>query len=296
VLTGPLAVFVVNGARVRNVPRLRRAASAAAAARGWPAPLLLTTTAADRGGGMARRALEVGAAVVVAVGGDGTVQACAQVLAGTGVPLAIVPAGSANLTAGALGIPDRLGAALRTGFGGRDRCIDLATADGELFTAMAGLGVDAAVVGAASDSVKRLAGWPAYAIAAAGQLAGRPSTFTVRLDGGRPLVRTARSVTVGNSGSLPGGFAIMPAARLDDGLLDVVILAPAGPLGWAGVGYRVLLRSPRDGRAVERYTARTAEIGADAELPRQVDGEMIGPARSLTVAVRPGSLIVRVPR
>jgi diacylglycerol kinase family enzyme len=295
VLTGPLAVLVVNGARVRNLARLRRSASAAAIAHGWPPPLLLATTAADPGGGMARRALEVGAAVVLAVGGDGTVRACAQVLAGTGVPLAIVPAGSANLTAAALGIPARLDAALRVAMGGRDRHIDLATADGELFTAMAGLGVDAAVVGAASDSAKRLAGWPAYAIAALGQLRGRPVTFTVRLDGGRPLIRTARSVTVGNSGSLPGGFAIMPAARLDDGLLDVVILAPSGPLGWASIGYRVLARSPRDGRPVERHTARTAEICADTELPRQVDGEVISPARSLTVAVRPSSLVVRVP-
>ena len=290
-----LPVLVVNIARVRDVRRLRRASVLAAAERGWRAPLVLTTTAADSGGGMARRALEVGAALVVAAGGDGTVRACAEVVAGTGVPLAIVPAGSANLTATALGIPARVDAALRVAFGGRDRRIDLAVADGMTFAAMAGIGLDAAVVGSTPRAAKRLAGWPAYAAAAAGHLLGPPATFSVRLDDRDVLIRRARSVTVGNSGALPGGFPIMPDALLDDGMLDVLILAPAGPLGWASVGYRVLLRSRRDNILLERYRARIVEIQANAELPRQVDGEMIGCGRSLTVAVRPGALTVRVP-
>ena len=233
--------------------------------------------------------------MVVAVGGDGTVRACAQVLAGTEVPLAIVPAGSANLTACALRIPLRQTAALGVAFGGRDRRIDLATADGQVFTAMAGIGVDAAVVGATPDRAKLVAGWPAYALAAVGQLRHRPAIFTVRIDGGPELLRSACSVAVGNSGELPGGFPVMPAARLDDGLLDVAILAPAGPFGWPSIGFRVVARSSRDDRYLERYRARTVQIGADRELPRQVDGELIDPARSLTVSVRPGALTVRVP-
>jgi diacylglycerol kinase family enzyme len=237
----------------------------------------------------------VGAALVIAAGGDGTVRACAEVVAGTGVPLAIVPAGSANLTATALGVPVRFDAALRVAFTGRDRHIDLAAADGMTFAAMAGIGLDAAVVSATPRAAKRLAGWPAYAAAAAGQLRGRPATFSIRLDDGDPLIRKARLVTVGNSGALPGGFPIMPDALLDDGLLDVLILAPASPIGWASIGYRVLIRSRRDDSQLERHRARTVEIRADAELPRQVDGEMIRPGRSLTVTVRPGALVVRVP-
>jgi diacylglycerol kinase family enzyme len=117
----------------------------------------------------------------------------------------------------------------------------------------------------------------------------------VRLDGGETLTRRARSVTVGNSGALPGGFPIMPDARLDDGLLDVVILAPFGLFGWVQVGLRVLARSRYDDSRLERYRAQQVEIQADAELPRQIDGEVIAPSRSLTVAVRPGALVVRVP-
>ncbi|MGH3305581.1 MAG: diacylglycerol/lipid kinase family protein, partial [Streptosporangiaceae bacterium] len=277
---------------------LRDACERVAAAAGWQPPLLLPTTPDDPGAGLAGRAVEAGAALVVAVGGDGTVRACAQALAGTGVPLAIVPAGSANLTAHALGLPGRIVPALQVAFRGQDRRIDLGTADGAVFTAMAGIGLDAAVVAGARGLARRLTGWPAYAAAATGHLLRRPVTFTIRIDDGAPLRRRARCVTVGNSGALPGGFAIMPDARLDDGRLDVVVLAPSGPLGWAGVGYRVALGSRRDDGQLERFRARMVEIRAaeaGVGLPRQVDGELIGPSTTLTVGVLPGALLVKVP-
>jgi len=292
---GRIAAVVVNPTRIRGLDRLRQQCERASADHGWQPPQFLITSAGDSGESLARRALEAGAELVICAGGDGTVAACARALAGTSVALAVVRTGSANLTARALGIPAALDAALMTAFSGRDKRVDLAAADGILFAAMAGIGLDAAVVGATPDAAKRLAGWPAYAGAAAGQVLRRAATFTVRLDGGETMTRRARSVTVGNSGALPGGFPIMPEARLDDGLLDVVILAPSGLTGWVQVGLRVLARSRYDDSQLERHRAQRVEIQADAELPRQVDGEVIAPSRSLTVTVRPGALVVRVP-
>jgi diacylglycerol kinase family enzyme len=286
---------VVNPSRVRELDRLRRQCQRIAADYGWAPPRIVLTSKADAGAGVTLNAVETGAELVVCVGGDGTVRECAQSLAGTGVPLAIVPTGSANLTARAVGVPAGMEAALATGFGGRDARVDLATADGAVFTAMAGMGLDAAVVSATPDAARRLAGWPAYAGAAVSQVLRRPVTFTVRLDGGEPLTRRARSVTVGNSGALPGGFVILPDARVDDGLLDVLILAPSGLAGWVEVGLRVAVRGRGDGRQLERHQARTVDIRADAKLPRQIDGEVITSGRSLSVAVRPGALLVRVP-
>ncbi len=288
-------MVVVNGARMRDLRLLRLGCRQAAAAAGCPEPEILPTSAADAGEGLASRAAAAGAPLVIVAGGDGTVRACAQALAGTSVPMAIIPAGSANLVAWALRIPAGLSAALNVAFSGRERRIDLGAADGLRFAAMAGIGLDAAVVAATSAAAKRLAGWPAYAVAATGQLLRRPATFTVRCDGGEPLVLAAQSVAVGNCGLLPGGFSVMPDARLDDGVLDVAILAPAWPLGWASVGYRVLLGSRRDDSRLLRLRARQVEISADAELPRQVDGEVIGPATALSVRVEPGALLVRVP-
>jgi len=290
----PAAVIIINPTRIRDQRRFRRECCRAARAAGW-APSFAETSHEDRGVGLARRAVAGGARLVVAAGGDGTVRACAHALAGTGVPLAIVPRGTANLAARTLRIPGRLRAALATGFGGQDRQVDLAEADGMPFAAMAGIGLDAAVVASTPDLLKRRLGWTAYAAGGVIRLAGQRRMFTVRLDDSPPLTRLARSVVVGNVGLLPGGFALLPDARLDDNMLDVGILAPASPVGWCVVAQRVLTGSRRDSRNLERYQGRRIEIQADAELPREVDGEVVSPGRSLTVTLRPGALLVRVP-
>jgi diacylglycerol kinase family enzyme len=304
------AAIVINSTLARDLGRFRRRCREAAAAGGWE-PSFLETTLDDRGPGLAGAAVAAGARMVVAAGGDGTVRACAQALAGTQVPLAIVPLGTANLAARALGIPSRIGGSLATAFGGHERRIDLAVAGaavagaagagamggaGELtFAAMAGIGLDAEVVAATPRLLKRRAGWLAYAAAGIAHLPGRGERFTVRLDDDEPLARQARCVVVGNAGLLPGGFALLPQARLDDGLLDVGILAPAGPAGWLRVAHQVLSGGGRDGRQLERHQARRVEIRTDAELPREVDGEVIAPGRSLTVTLLRRALTVRVP-
>ena len=305
------AAIVINSTLARDLGRFRRRCREAAAAGGWE-PSFLETTVDDRGVGLTRAAVAAGARMVVAAGGDGTVRACAQALAGTQVPLAIVPLGTANLAARALGIPAGVGGSLAAAFGGHERRIDLAVvgsaaADaagagaaggggGLTFAAMAGIGLDAEVVAATPRLLKRRAGWLAYAAAGAAHLPGRGERFTVRLDGDEPLARRARCVVVGNAGLLPGGFTLLPQARLDDGLLDVGILAPAGPAGWLRVAHRVLTGSDRGGRPLERHQARRVVISAETELPREVDGEVITPGRSLTVTLLRRALTVRVPR
>jgi diacylglycerol kinase family enzyme len=299
-----LVAFVVNRTLVRDPRGFLRRCQAAARDRGWDA-WLAPTTEAEHGRGLARRAVADGAALVFAAGGDGTVRACAEALAGTGVPLAIVPLGTANLTARALGVPGPAGRALEAGFCGRDRKIDLARIDdgagdgagGAWFTAMAGIGLDAAVVEAAARApFKRRLGWVAYAVAGATRLSLPPRDFTVQLDDAEPIRRRARCVVVANAGLLPGGFALLPGARLDDGRLDVGVLAPSGTWGWVRVAGRVLTGGRRHDRHLESFPAGHVRISAAASLPRQADGEILAPARALAVSVCPGALVVRQPR
>ena len=302
----PSAAVIINRTLVRDLGRFHRRCREAAAATGWE-PSFLETTLDDPGPGQARSAVAAGARMVVAAGGDGTVRACAHALAGTQVPLAIVPLGTANLAARALGVPPGTGGALATAFGGHERRIDLAAArlagaagraDAArtlTFAAMAGIGLDAEVVAATPRLLKRRAGWLAYAAAGAAHLPGRGEWFTVRLDDGEPLARRARCVVVGNAGLLPGGFALLPRARLDDGVLDVGILAPVGPAGWVRVARHVVTGGGRDGPQLETHRARRIEILAETPLPREVDGEVIAPGRSLTVTLLRRSLTVRVP-
>ncbi len=314
-----LVAFVVNRTLLRSPEGFAGRCLAAAKEHGWE-PEFATTSETDDAETLARRAVAVGAGMVFAAGGDGTVRACAEALAGTGVPLGIVPLGTANLTARALGIPGRAGQAVDAGFTGRDRQIDLArvagggvitvpAADGsgeaegsgqdegsgEVFAAMAGIGLDAAVVEAARRDVKRRLGWVAYAVSGLTRLWWPASDFTVRLDGGEPMRRRARCVVVGNSGRLPGGFGLLPGARLDDGRLDVGILAPSGPLGWPRVAGHILTRSRIWNGHVERFQASRVEISAATALPRQIDGELAAPGQRLDVSVWPHALTVRQP-
>jgi diacylglycerol kinase (ATP) len=289
----PEVAFVVNGSLLRGGGHVLASCQEAAARLGWSAGFLVTEKAEEGVFAASGAALD-GADLVVAVGGDGTVRGCAEGLAGTGVPLGVVPQGTANLLARSLRVPGRARDALEVALhSGTERAIDLAVADGVPFTAMAGMGLDAAVV--AATRLKHQFGWLAYAMSGAVHLAAAPSTFTIRLDDGPPVERAARSVVAGNSGLLPGGFSLLPDARLDDGLLDVGVLAPRGPFGWPRLAARVLARSSRQDRMLERFQARKVQISSPALLPREVDGEVVTAGYSLTVTIQPGALLVRVP-
>jgi undecaprenyl-diphosphatase len=290
----PAVTFVINGTLAKTSRRFLSLCLATAMRGAWT-PDFVITDKASAGVAAARDAAAGGADLVVAVGGDGTVRGCAEGLADTDVPLGIVPLGTANLLARTLDVPahPRTALAIALAGGSEDRRIDLATADGAPFTAMAGMGLDAAVV--AATKLKHHLGWLAYAMSGAVHLADSPTRFSIRMDDGPPVEREARCVVVGNSGLLPGGFALLPESRIDDGLLDIGILAPHGMVGWARVATRVLTRSHHDDRQLERFQARKVEITAHAELPREVDGEVVSPGQTLTVAVRPHALTVRVP-
>lgn len=290
----PGVAFVVNGSLVRGNGRLLALCEEVAARFGWSAEFLVTEKAEEGASAAAGVALD-GAGLVIAVGGDGTVRGCAEGLAGTGVPLGVLPRGTANLLARTLRVPGHPRAALAVALhSGVDRTIDLAVADGVPFTAMAGMGLDAAVV--SGTKLKHQFGWLAYAMSGAVHLATPPVRFTIRLDDGPPIEREARSVVAGNSGLLPGGFSLLPDARPDDGMLDVGVLAPHGPFGWTRLAARVLTHSHHEDRMLERFQARKVEIAASALLPREVDGELVTADRSLTVTIAPAALAVRVPR
>jgi diacylglycerol kinase family enzyme len=337
-----LVAFVVNRTLLRDPRRFTQRCRAAAEDHGWepwfaPDPVTVTRATADSPA-LTRQAVEAGADLVVAAGGDGTVRACAEALAGTGIPLAIVALGTANLVARALGVPTRADRALEVAFGGRDQLIDLGRVTGVggsgrgpeggaglragagaeggagiVFTAMAGIGLDAAVVAATWPWVKRRAGWMAYGMAAVPRLGWPASDFTVQVDGAAPLRRRARCVVVANAGLLPGGFTLLPAARLDDGLLDVGILAPAGGWDWLRLGGQVLGgRMPggrvpggrvpggpglgRRGGGLEAGRGRRVLVSADRVLPRQADGEILVPGRVLGASVAAGALVLRLAR
>ncbi len=288
------AAVVVNPVHLDDPDKFRALVGAAMTEHGWGEPMWLETTPEDPGEGQARAAVEAGAELVLACGGDGTVTASAAALAATGVPLAVVPLGTGNLLARNLGLPIDPGDALTVALTGGTRPLDAGVANGSLFLTMAGLGLDAKMLDGASETVKKRFGWAAYAGSALRHLRDRPIRVRLQADSGPPLRRRASGVIVGNVGALQGGLQLLPDAQPDDGLLDVVVLTAQGWAGWLAVAAHVLRRSGATAR-VTRRTCRELRIDTDRAQLWQLDGEVMGRTRQLVITIRPGVLLVRVP-
>src|SRR6188472_2341579 len=265
------------------------------ASNGWEPPLWLETTVEDPGIGMCRQAVDEGCDVVFVAGGDGTVMAAATAMASSGVPLAILPTGTGNLLARNLDLPlNDEAACLRIGIAGRDRPIDVAGVADRKFVVMAGLGFDAAIMRDAPEGLKKAVGWPAYVVSAAKHLRGRGMRVTLTLDDGTPLQRRVRTVVVGNVGKLQGNIPLLPDAKPDDGVLDIVVISIRNVLDWVRVGGRVMRRADVPDRRMERFTAKHVLIEASHTQPRQLDGDVIEPGKVMDIRIEPGALTVRV--
>jgi diacylglycerol kinase family enzyme len=118
---------------------------------------------------------------------------------------------------------------------------------------------------------------------------------TIRLDHAPPITRPARTVLVANVGQLRGGLRLLPEATPDDGLLDVAVLMPPRRRSWLPLAW-ALLRRRRTTPMMETCQAAHVEISSDREQPRELDGDLIEPSRTLTAAVRPAALWLCVPQ
>jgi YegS/Rv2252/BmrU family lipid kinase len=288
------AAVVVNPTKLDDDEAFRKSVRRVMDDHGWDEPLWMETTAEDPGRGQARSAVSAGVDLVLACGGDGTVTACAEGVVGTRVPLAVIPMGTGNQLARNIGMPTGLDEALAVALGGVQQPVDAGRVNGALFVVMAGLGLDARMLSGASGPLKRRLGWLAYAISAARHLGDRPVRVTVSADGGRRRRMRASALVVGNVGWLRGGLPLLPDARPDDGKLDAVVLVSGGLAGWLAVAAGILLRRPAHG-GIYRIQFTRLEVTLDQEQPWELDGEVMGSTRQLTVVVQPGALLLRMP-
>jgi YegS/Rv2252/BmrU family lipid kinase len=288
------AAVVVNPTKLDDDEAFRKSVRRAMDDHGWDEPLWLDTTPEDPGRGQAESAVSAGVGLVLACGGDGTVTACAEGVTGTGVPLAIIPMGTGNLLARNLGLPMGLDEALAVALGSAQQPVDAGRVNGTLFVVMAGLGLDAQMLDGTSEPLKKRLGWLAYAISAARHLGDRPMRVTVSADGGRRRRMRASALIVGNVGWLRGGLPLLPDARPDDGMLDAVVLTTHGLTGWLATAAAIALRRPaRD--QIYRVQFTELQVTLDHEQPWELDGEVMGSTRQLTVTAQPGALLLRMP-
>jgi diacylglycerol kinase family enzyme len=312
------AAVIYNPIKV-DLDALKETAAAAPGSEDWTT-MWLPTSAEDPGQGPAREALEAGASVIVAAGGDGTVRAIAEVVRGSDASLALLPSGTGNLLARNLSLTlDDAAHSFATAYGGVERKVDVATieirrqdnsVDSHAFLVMAGAGLDAKIMSNTDDELKKKVGWLAYAQALVKVLRDKNSLrLEYKLDGGRNRSERAQAIIIGNCGSLPANILLLPDAAVDDGLLDVIVVKPESVRGWLDVIVKIfwengVVKRTKLGRRMNDLKTDSVDMMQGTSLvvrlsrPEEVelDGDPFGEMVGCRVSIEPGALSVRVPQ
>ncbi|SJN45987.1 Conserved protein with diacylglycerol kinase catalytic domain [Microbacterium esteraromaticum] len=314
------AALVLNPVKV-DAHRLRTALLTLSEDHGWAPPRFYETRVDDPGQLITRTALDDGASAVLAAGGDGTVRAAAEAMAGTGIPFAVIPSGTGNLFARNLSLPlARPETMMDAVFTGMTHPVDIGwakltreddTETEHAFVVLAGMGLDADMIANTKTELKKSVGWVAYIDGAARSLPGaKPFRVVYQIDDGRLHSTKVHSMLFANCGALPAGIALMPDASLDDGRMDIAVIQPTGPLGWLGLWRKVwwdnsVLTRSRAGRRVLERRGRNASIrylhGHVAETAMvaptsiELDGDAFGAAVRMTCRIEQGGLRIVLP-
>ena len=244
---------------------------------------------------LAQSAIEAGASTVIAWGGDGTINEVGVALAGSGVALGIIPAGSGNGFARELGIPWAPEAAIAIAIGGHARPIDAGEIDGRLFFNIAGVGIDAVIAERFNTLTLGRRGMGPYVRFAVHELIRyRASHYRVVLDG-ETIVSDALLIAFANGREYGNGIRLAPRARVDDGVLEALIVEDRNPIARLWCGRHLVLGTTDRAHRVFSRSIGSATIESDGEMLYHVDGE-IGRARNrIDVRIRPGLLRVKTP-
>ncbi len=296
----PVAVIInpISGAAPRPAPEARARTAAAAIARHGETSDVLVTERPGHARELARGAVARGARLVLAWGGDGTLNEVASALAFGDVPLGLIPSGSGNGLATELGISRQPERAIVQALSAQPRRIDLGELDGHLFVNLAGIGIDAYVAaqfdrrGASGRGLlgyARITGRALFTYAPERYRLTASGEADVRIDTRAVLISVANGAQFGNNAR------IAPDARLDDGLLDLVVVEERSRL-------RTVRHLPMlfNGRAAlvpgyRRWRIREATIESERPMTFHVDGEPFAGGTSLKVRVHPGALWIAAP-
>ena len=295
------AAVIFNPAKVTDWITFRRHVEYELKSRGWDRALWFETTSEDHGRTMTEQAVREKVDLVLGAGGDGTIRVICSGLAHTGIPFGLIPAGTGNLLARNIGIPLDEVAALDVAFDGVDKALDLVRLQlddqpPDHFAVMAGIGLDAVIMERADPKMKKAVGSAAYFVSAA-QNANHPAMHaTIAVDDQPPIKRRAHLIVVGNVGFLMANIQLIPGARADDGMLDVLIASPRTLSDWIRLTTRVLTRRKQPDDQLDRLTGHKVTITVEERDHVQLDGDTVGECNTLTAEVVPGALQLRVPK
>jgi diacylglycerol kinase (ATP) len=242
-----------------------------------------------------RKALDDGADLVFVWGGDGMVQHCIDVIAGSNATIAIVPAGTANLLATNLGIPKDLPEAVAIGLHGERRALDVGVINGEHFAVMAGAGLDALMIRDADGTLKNRFGRAAYVWTGARNLRSKSVGTEVRVDGHTWFEGKSSCVLVGNVGKVFGEIPVFPNAQPDDGVLEIGIVTAKGSLQWMRTLARTAFGKASRSPFVEVTRGKKFDVRFSKKTPYELDGGARKGTSRLRIKVQSAAVTVCVP-
>ena len=241
------------------------------------------------------RALAEGAELLFAWGGDGTVQRCIDALAGSDTALAILPAGTANLLATNLDIPQDIEQAVAIGLRGERHQIDVGCFEGERFAVMAGVGFDASMIQQADGTLKDRLGRVAYIWTGSQNLRAKPFRAKIKVDGAPWYAGDASCILVGNVGRLFGGIEVFEDARPDDGRFEIGIVNAEGVADWVRTLARTAVGQAERSPLVQATTATKIKVKLSRKMLYELDGGDRSKVKSFKVSVQPGAVTLCLP-
>ncbi|MBC7544400.1 MAG: diacylglycerol kinase family lipid kinase [Candidatus Sericytochromatia bacterium] len=266
---------------------------------GWtvdPAP----TACARDAERLARRAVSEGYDLVIGAGGDGTLNELTQGLAGTPVPLAILPGGTTNVLARELGLPLSINGALELIPRGRAKPIDLGIANGRYFLFVCGLGFDATVTQSTDKKFKRWAGfWSLFVATFQNVVTHRPFALRIQIrdqhGNEQQLKRLAHQVMISNTETYGTGFKVATGAKFDDGVLELLIIRGRSMWEFFWRTARILLWPFSNNKLdLEHFPVTNLYVRSRRPVPVQLDGDAHG-TTPVEIGIRPMALNMWVP-
>ena len=241
------------------------------------------------------RVLNEGAELLFVWGGDGTAQRSIDALAGSETALAIVPAGTANLLATNLGIPQHIEQAVSIGLRGERRKLDVGRFNGERFAVMAGAGFDASMIQEADGGLKDRLGRVAYVWTGSRNLRAKPFNAKIAVDGVPWYSGAASCILVGNVGRLFGGIEVFEDARPDDGRLEIGVVNADGVVDWVRTLARTAVGQAERSPLVQATSATKVKVKLDRKVLYEVDGSDREKVKSFTIKVQPEAITICTP-
>lgn len=242
---------------------------------------------------LARNSMDQGADVIVAAGGDGTINEVAEAMQGSKIPMGILPSGSGNGLARCLGISMSYPLSLRTIIKGYTREIDLARINDRIMVSIAGVGFDAHVAEKFAGSDIR--GLVSYARIILNEFRKyNPLHYDVLIDG-KKIERNALMISFANSNQFGFHTRIAPEAMIDDGFLDVCVVKPIRTSQILKLGYHMLRGTLGRTGYAEYFRAKTIQILNLGSSIVNIDGEPVAVENEVNISIMPKSLLVIVP-